>query len=444
MGEPRDIRITIPYAPRKQFLAFHNRTQRYSVGVAHRRAGKTVAHINELVRGALTCPLQRPRFAYLAPLRNQAKAVAWDYLKHYAMVVPGTTANEAELRVNFPNEGEVRLFGADNPEQLRGQYFDGVVLDEYAQMRGFAWSEIIRPCLADRKGWAAFIGTPMGRNSFYELMYGDPNGTWKGAVNDPEWFTFTLKASETNLLDATELTNMRKSMSVDQYAQELECSFEAAIIGSYYGKLMNDLAERGRLTKIDWEPDLVVDTFWDLGIGNSTAIWFAQKIGNEIRLIDHYEASGAGMVHYAEQIKSRKALGWQFGEHVLPHDGRTRMQDETGKTRQEILANLGIETRCLRPSLVDDGIEAARVLLPKCWFDADRCRRGIEALRQYKREYDDKLKAFSRRPYPDWTSHSADAFRYLAVGIGPGMGVKIGQDAYAKPRSRRDVTWMSA
>src|SRR5579859_681046 len=192
-----DIRITIPYAPRKQFLAFHNRTQRYSIGVAHRRAGKTVAHINELIRGALTCSLPRPRFAYLAPLRNQAKAVAWDYLKHYAMVVPGTTANEAELRVNFPNDGEVRLFGADNPEQMRELYLDGVVPDEYAQMRGFAWSEILRPCLADRKGWAAFIGTPMGRNSFCEL--------YEKALKDDSWFHFMLKASETGLLDAGEL-----------------------------------------------------------------------------------------------------------------------------------------------------------------------------------------------------------------------------------------------
>lgn len=436
MGEPRDIRITIPYAPRKQFLAFHNRTQRYSVGVAHRRAGKTVAHINELVRGALTCPLQRPRYAYLAPLRNQAKAVAWDYLKHYAMVVPGTTANEAELRVNFPNEGEVRLFGADNPEQLRGQYFDGVVLDEYAQMRGFAWSEIIRPCLADRKGWAAFIGTPMGRNSFCEL--------YEKGMKDPDWFTFMLKASDTGLLDTAELANMRKDMSPDQYAQELECSFEAAVIGSYYGKLMQDLAELpGRITSIPHEPDLLVHTAWDLGIGDSTAIWFAQQIGREVRLIDYYEASGVGLAHYVGELTKRKDAGWIFGDHILPHDADVS-ELGTGQTRVATLQNLGVSPRVLPRGAIDDGINAARNLLPKCWFDASKCARGIEALRQYRREYDDKLKAFKMRPLHDWTSHAADAFRYLAVGLAPGMGVKIGQDAYAKPRGRRDVTWMSA
>lgn len=384
----------------------------------------------------MTCERPQPRFAYLAPLRNQAKDVAWEYLKHYAMVVPGTTANEAELRVDFPNEGRVRLYGADNPDALRGIYLDGVVLDEYAQMRGFALAEVLWPCLAERKGWAAFIGTPMGRNSFCEMYE-------KGLKEPKDWHTFMLKASETGLLDAEALDQLRSSMSPDQYQQELECSFDAAIVGSYYGSLMQDLKLRDRITKVDWEPDLLVDTAWDLGIGDSTAIWFAQRIGNEVRLIDYYETSGVGLTHYVEEIQKRKARGWVFGEHVLPHDADVS-ELGTGRTRVATLQGLKLDPRVLPRGAIDDGINAARILMPKCYFDADRCARGIEALRQYRREYDDKLKAFRQRPLHDWCSHGADAFRYLAVGISDQMGIKIKTDAYAPNKKRYTTTWMSA
>ena len=208
--------VVIPYAPRPQFVAFHNRTERYAIGVAHRRAGKTVACINDLIRGALTCKRPNPRFAYLAPLFKQAKSIAWDYLKHYALAVPGTRVNESELRVDFPLGGQVRLHGADNPDALRGIYLDGVVLDEYAQMRAQVWPEVIRPALADRLGWAAFIGSPMGRNAFCDL--------YEMAKADPAWFVFRLKASETGLIPAQELEAARAAMSADQYAQEFGCA----------------------------------------------------------------------------------------------------------------------------------------------------------------------------------------------------------------------------
>jgi phage terminase large subunit len=214
-GKPKTETV-IPYEPRPQFVAFHARRERFALGVAHRRAGKTVACINDLLRGALTCKRRQPRFAYIAPQIKQAKAVAWDYLKHYALPVPGTRAHESELRVDLPNGGQVRLYGADNPGALRGLYLDGVVLDEYAQMRPVVWPEVIRPALADRFGWAAFIGSPMGRNAFCDL--------YEAAKVDPAWFVFRLKASETGLIPAAELEDARAAMSADQYAQEFGCA----------------------------------------------------------------------------------------------------------------------------------------------------------------------------------------------------------------------------
>ena len=418
----RRIDIVVPYAPRPQFVAFHNRKERFALGVAHRRAGKTVACINDLIHGALTCPKRQPRFAYVAPLQKQAKSVAWDYLKHYALAVPVTTAHESELHVDFPNGGQVRLHGADNPDALRGIYLDGVVLDEYAQMRAVVWPEVIRPALADRLGWAAFIGSPMGRNAFCEL--------YETAKSDPSWFVFRLKASETGLIPAAELEAARAVMSADQYAQEFECSFDAAVVGAYYGSLMQQAEAEERITSVPWEPSAEVHTAWDLGIGDSTSIWFFQQVGLEIHIIDYHENSGVGLSHYVGELEARRGRGWVFGEHIMPHDAKAR-ELTTGKTREQALIGLGLIPRILPAEPVEDGINAVRNLLPRCWFDASRCERGIEALRQYRRDYDDRLKAFKGRPLHDWTSHAADAFRYLAMGL-PERAAVLKPIAYPK------------
>ncbi|MFZ5789762.1 MAG: terminase large subunit domain-containing protein [Pseudomonadota bacterium] len=405
MGRNRDLLIALPYRPRAPFEAFHARKERFAVLVCHRRAGKTVACINDLVRAAVTCRKPQPRFAYLAPFYAQAKDVAFDYLRHFTGPIPGAAANVAELRVDLPNGARVRLYGAENAERLRGLYFDGIVIDEPADMDPRVWPEIIRPALADRAGWAVFIGTPKGRNAFCEL--------WEAALKDPAWFTLMLKASETGILPAAELEAARLAMSEDQYAQEFECSFDAAVQGSYYGALIAGLEKEKRLARVPYEPGALVHTAWDLGIGDSTAIWFAQAVGLEVRLIDYEEASGVGLDHYVRLLKSKPYI---YGDHILPHDAGIS-ELGTGRTRVETLRNLGINPRVLPRGSVEDGINAARLLLARSWFDAERCARGIEALRQYRREFDEKLKAFRARPLHDWTSHAADAFRYLAVGL---------------------------
>lgn len=399
--------FVIPYEPRPAFMPFHFRKQRWASMVCHRRAGKTVACINDLIAKAWDCKKQEPRFSYAAPFYNQAKDIAFGYLKRYSAACPGVTFNESELRVDFEHNGaRIRLYGLDNYDRMRGTYFDGIILDEYGDADPRAWNEVIRPALTDRQGWAVFIGTPKGSNHFYDK--------WKDAQNDPEWFSLMLKASESGLILPEELSDASKGMTEDAYAQEFECSFQAAVVGSYYGREMSAALDGGRIGKVDWEPSISVDTAWDLGMSDSTAIICAQRVGNEIRIIDFIEHSGVGLDWYVNQLRSRP---YTWGEHILPHDAQVK-ELGTGKSRIETLHSLGLgSARVIPAQSVADGINAVRLVLPRCWFDAEKADRLIESLRNYRREYDEKRKVYHDRPLHDWCSHASDAMRYLAQGL---------------------------
>lgn len=405
----RSVEVVIPYLPREVWQAFHNSTKRWRVAVAHRRAGKTVALINECIKGALTCPLPSPRFSYIAPFLNQSKAIAWDYLKHYAGAIPGTSFNESELRADLPNGGRVRLFGADNPNALRGLYHDGAILDEFGDMDPSVWTEVIRPALSDRHGWAAFAGTPRGKNEFYNLRN-------RGLKRDPDWEAWVLKASETGLLSAADLADARDSMDASTYAREYECDFDASIEGAYFAKEMAKAEEDKRICRVPVDPIVKVDTWWDLGIDDATAIWFVQDVGRERHVIDYLEVSGEGL---PQIVKRLDAKDYRYGRHILPHDAAAR-ELGTGVSRIETLEKLGVRNTDVIPQQeVADGINAARLMLSRCWFDAERCERGIEALKQYRREWDGKRQVWRERPLHDWASHAADAFRYGALSIAP-------------------------
>jgi phage terminase large subunit len=358
-------RLLLDYQSRRQFIPFHERRQRFACIVTHRRAGKTVACVEELHRAAVVCPQARPRFAYVAPFLRQSKAVAWDYLRA-AMARGrefGATAHEGELRVDYPGGGQVRLYGADNPDAMRGIYLDGVVLDEYADMDPRVWSEIIRPALADRRGWAVFIGTPRGRNAFFEL--------WRRSQAEDGWFSMLLKASDSGLIPASELELARRDLSEEQYAQEFECSFDAAVVGSYYGKLLARAEADKRIAGVPYDPAALVWTAWDLGIRDATAIWFAQMVGREIRIIDYYEASGVDLGHYVREINQRP---YAYAGHIVPHDVQAK-ELGTGKSRLEVLESLGLKHLTLAPlHRIEDGINAVRMVIPRCWFDGQNAR----------------------------------------------------------------------
>lgn len=398
------VAIESPYAPRKQFMGLHSRTSRWAIAVAHRRAGKTVACINDLIKAASTCDKVNPRFAYIAPQLNQAKDIAWQYLMEYTDCFgEGREINKSELWVQLPNNGaRIRIYGADNPDRLRGIYLDGAILDEFGDMDPTVWTQVIRPALSDRKGWAIFIGTPKGKNTFHKL--------WTNAQEDRAWLPLMLRASETGLLDAEELADARKMMTADEFAQEYECSFEAAVRGAYYGQEMNEAEDR--ITGVPHDPRLETHTAWDLGMADSTVIWFFQIVGREVRVIDCLKGEGVGLDWYARELRERKYL---YGTHYLPHDVEVR-ELGTGKSRKEVLHGLGIEATVCPNIPLADGIQAARALIPMCYFDKEKCKQGIEALRMYRREYDEKRQEFRKHPLHDWTSHYADAFRYFAVG----------------------------
>ena len=424
MADGAERRVVIPYAPRKQFQPFHERKQRFSCLVCHRRAGKTVATLNDKQRRALTTTKENYRAAYIAPFYAQAKDVAWDYIKRYAAPIPGVSFNESELRVDYPNGARIRLYGADNYDRMRGVYLDDVTLDEYGDMDPRAWSEVIRPALADRQGTATFIGTPKGNNHFQEVF--DRAGA------DADWFRLKLRASETNLIAADELAAARKEMSEDQYEQEFECSFSAAVVGAFYARDINQAEKDGRITSVPWERSVAVHTAWDLGIDDATAIWMYQTVGREIRVIDYVEMSGEALDWYVRELNKRPYV---WGEHHLPHDAEVR-ELGTGRSRTETLESLGLrDVRVVPAQRIEDGVNAVRMILPQCWFDAEKTARGVAALKNYRREWDEKAKVVRQRPLHDWSSDGSDAFRYLAM-------------AYETPRKARArqgvgaVSWM--
>jgi len=397
--------INLDYQPRHLFVPFHKRKERWACIVAHRRAGKTVSCIADLGDAALRDTSGNGRYGYIAPLFSQAKDIAWEYLKAYLAKVPGVGINESELRVDLPNGSRIRLYGAENYDRMRGLYFDGVVLDEPADFPVNAWPTVIRPALSDRKGWAVFIGTPKGKNGFWEV--------YEQAKQDSGWYVGFHPASRTGVLDQEELDAALKVMGEDRYQQEYECSFEAAIQGAYFGREMKAATEEGRICAVPHEPSVGVVTSWDLGVGDSTAIWFMQMVGQERRLIDYYESSGVGLDHYVHVLGEKK---YNYTRHILPHDVKVR-ELGSGKSRLETLGSLGVRPIEIAPQLrVDDGIQAARSFLATCWFDEERCARGIEALRQYRRDFNEKGKTWRDRPMHDWTSHGADSFRYMATG----------------------------
>ena len=398
--------IELDYQPRLAFMPFHNRTERWACLVAHRRAGKTVAAVNDIIRAAAVSDSPMPLFAYIAPYRSQAKSVAWEYLKHYARPILASV-NESDLYVDLVNGARIRLFGGDNADAMRGLGFDGVFLDEYSDFRPSVWGSVIRPALSDRQGWCVFASTPKGKNQFWDIY-----STAKRIPN--EWFCLNLPASVSKLLPDGELSAAKAQLSPDQYEQEYECSFEAAILGAYYGVEMREATEQGRVTRVAYDNNVPVHTAWDLGYRDDTAVWFYQVIRDEVHLIDFYSVSGANIDEIAENILSKP---YNFGKHHLPHDARAKTLAAAGKSVIEQLAvHFGINSLAIVPDLsVQDGIQAVRKMLPQCWFDADKCSEGIEALRQYQREYDEDKKAFRQTPRHDWTSHPADSARMLAI-----------------------------
>jgi hypothetical protein len=402
------MHIEIPYVPRPLQAKLHNDldNHRFAVLNCHRRFGKTILIILHLIKKALTNDKKNPRYYLIGPTFVSIKRVCWDYLKQYASCIPGTTFNETELRCDLPNGARITLLSSEDPDKIRGIYADGVCIDECSQMNPILWNEIIRPALSDRKGFCYFISTPAGMsNIFYDL--------YQHAQSDPTWLAYTAKASETGIIDQEELDAAKAQMGDAKYKQEFECDWIANIEGAVYGEIIKSLEEKKQITRIAYDPALMVHTAWDLGVDDSTAIVFYQLLGNQILIIDYYENNREGLPHYVQVVKDKDYV---YGEHFAPHDIEVT-EFSTGKTRREVAYQLGIRFKILPKINLEDGIHSLKMVLPKCWFDGDNTKPLIDALRHHHRKYNEKMKMFSNKPVKDWSSHAADAARYMALSI---------------------------
>ena len=402
------MQITIPYTPRKQQAYIHEQLDkfRYSLLCMHRRWGKTVCCINHLIKSAMTSKNHAPRFAYIAPTYSQAKKIAFDYLKFYTKAIPGTKYNETELRADFLNGSRIMLLSSENPDSIRGIYLDGCIIDETAQINPQLISEVITPALSDRKGFMVLCGTPKGMaNLFYDY--------YQKAQSDPKWFLHVAKVSDTGIIDKEELASALAVMGSQKYSQEFECSFIGNVVGSIFGDIIASLEDKKQITRVPVNPAYPVNTAWDLGYNDKTAIIFFQQVGHQIHIVDYYENSNEAFPHYAKVLKEKDYI---FEHHYGPHD-LEQTEFGSGKTKREVAYQMGIRFRVVQKLPVEEGIHAVKMLLPRCLIDVDNCSKLINALRHYHRKYNDRERIYSAKPVHSWASHACDAMRYLSVGL---------------------------
>ena len=391
--------------------------------VWHRRSGKDKTLINLVAKKALE---RVGTYYYFFPTYQQGKKILWNgidkdgfkFLDHFPKEVRRRTDN-GEMLVELKNGSIFQVIGTDNVDSIVGTNPIGCVFSEYALQDPIAWG-YIRPIILENGGWAVFNFTSRGRNHGYTLF--------KYAQSQKDWFVQVLKADETGVFTAEQLEEEKKQYIIEdgddlRFQQEYMCSFDGAIQGSYYGKILQLIEDKGHIKSGIYDPNLPVSTVWDLGIGDATAIWFVQSAGNEIRLVDYLESQGEGLQYYINELSKK---GYTYKEHYAPHDIEVR-ELGSGQSRIETARNMGINFRVVPNLSIDDGIQAVRKILPICWFDTKN-ERGLECLRQYHKEYDDKRQTFKDHPAHDWSSHGADAFRYLAVVYNALIYTELKQD----------------
>lgn len=408
--------VSVPYIARPHFASLHASAKRWVCIVAHRRAGKTVALTNHLIRAALTNPRKDPppRYAYIGPSFDQVKDLCWGYFKHYTSQIPGIRHLEGELTIIFPHGATIRLYGgALAYERMRGIYLDGAVLDEYPLLNPQAFTSVVRPALADYRGFAIVSGTSAGDDHFHQL--------YLRAQDDFTWECFDIKVADTgsDALAPEEVAAMRQDMSPDEFARELMNSFEAPVEGAYYTDALTSLQMQNRVTRVS--PDLNADviTSWDLGIRHLQVIWLFQLVGREVHFIDYIEGRGKSLSYYTDLLHLKANVGnYRYRAHLLPHDVEQR-ELSTGFSRRHELSGLLKEPIITVPQHnTEDGITATRGVLGVSWFDAEACRKGLARLRSYRR-------GKSGVAISDEAEDAADAFRTGCVGIPLLSGIRI-------------------
>jgi len=386
--------------------------------LAHRRWGKDDVALHWT---AVASQQRVGNYWHMLPQYSQARKAIWEAVnphtgkrridEAFPEAIRETTRTQ-EMMIKFKNGSTWQLVGSDNYNALVGSPPIGLTFSEYALADPRSWN-FLRPILAENGGWALFITTPRGKNHGYSMF--------NYALQDKDWFAEKVTVDDTTVF-APEMLEQERRELIAQYGpdegeaifqQEYYCSFDGAIIGGYYSALLEQCEQEDRICNVPYDPTLPVSTSWDLGMSDATGIWFFQVHRQEVRVIDYYETTGEGLAYYAKLLQEKP---YSYNQHIMPHDIRVR-ELGTGKSRYEIAQSLGIKPLTIAKNLpVSDGINAVRALLPRCYFDKKKCAQGIEALRNYRKEYDDVRKEYKAKPYHDWTSHGSDSFRYFAVG----------------------------
>jgi len=410
--------IDLPYnfKPREYQRALFNaiRLKRYSraVSVWHRRAGKDKTLIN------LVADMSHDRvgaYYYFFPSYAQGRKIIWDGIDRDGFPFMGHIPNELRAATN-QNEMKIKLrcgslfqvVGSDNIDSVVGTNPVGCVFSEFALQDPRGW-DFVRPILRENGGWAVFNYTPRGHNHGYDL--------YRMAGENRDWFCERLTIDDTGVMSAEDIQSERDAgMDEDLIQQEFYCSFEASVPGAYYARALREARDQGRIGVVPPDLSCRVNTYWDLGMDDATTIWFIQSVGREWRAVDYYEHSGEGLEWYFDVLRDRAAeRGWIYGVHVAPHDIKVR-ELGTGKSRLETAAALGVQFQ-VAPKIESqqDGIQAVREIIPGVWFDEGACGRGIDALANYRAEYDESAKVTRSRPVHDWASHGAKGFEVFAV-----------------------------
>ena len=415
-----EIEVPVDWDPRDYQLPtwkFLERGGKRAVAIWHRRAGKDATSLNFTVVQAVTQP---GLYWHLLPTYNQGRKIVWDGRtkegKPFLDAWPKeliTGINSTEMKIELSNGSIWQVVGTDNVDRLVGANPRGCVFSEYSLQDPRAW-DYIRPILAENGGWAIFIYTPRGRNHGYDL--------YEMARKNPNWHCELLTVDDTGVVSPEVIEEERAAgMPEEMIQQEFFCSFDAGLVGSYYSSQMAQLLKENRFREVPYDPSLEVHTAWDIGMRDSVAIGFVQVYDNEIRMIDYYENSGEGMLHYIKVLRDKPYL---YGKHYGPHDLKVR-EFTTGKSREEVARSFGLKFEIVQKLSIEDGIEATRNMLPMTYWDEVKTRRWYEALRQYKKKWDERAKCFSNQPDHDWTSHPADMTRILAVGLNTKRKKKI-------------------
>lgn len=390
-----------------------------AIPIWHRRAGKddVVLHWT-----ATAAHQRRGVYWHMLPQANQARKAVWDAinphtgLKRIDEAFPlalRSSTRKQDMAIEFRCGSMWQLVGSDNFNSLVGSPPVGIVFSEWALADPSAWA-YLSPILEENGGWAAFITTPRGKNHAYRML--------KNAQASPqEWFSEILTIDQTGMLSPERYEAIRKERVAEfgevfgeaMCEQEYRCSFEAAVLGAYFSKQMSDADRDGRVCDLMADPSMPVHTAWDLGVDDSTAIWFFQVLAGGLHIIDYYESSGVGADHYVEVLRER---GYPYGRHFVPHDAKVKEWGAPGaRTRVETLQRMGLKPELVPDHSFADGIQAARVTIPLCRFDEERCERGLDALRSYHAKYDEEARTLAKLAVHDWASHGADAFRYLSM-----------------------------